>query len=139
MTKVLIKTGSESHSTSRASVTAKFVGGEHDGQMMYAVKKYVTNTHWDDSNDKHKTWVETIFDLPNGTKFAVIGKGQTGPGGADKHSFHKVFIVDSEAKVLDTTIDVGLRNTDLKGRIVIVEDVIASRKQKEESSRTEGF
>lgn len=137
--KVLIETGSESHTTSSASVIAKFVGGEHDGQMMYTVKKFVTNTRWYDSNNKHKTWVETIFELPEGTKFEVIGRGRTGARGADRHEFHKVFVVSSDTEVLETTIDVGLRDTDLKGRIQVVKDVLVAKKAASSAARTEGF
>jgi len=139
MVKVLIETGSESHTTSSASVIAKYVGGEHDGKMMYEVKPNVVSSRWYDSNNKSKRWVETVFSLEEGTKFEVIGRGQTGARGADKHSFHKVFIADSDVDVLEATIDVGLRDADLKGRVRIVKDVLAAKKQAAEAARTEGF
>jgi hypothetical protein len=139
MTKILIETGSESHTTSSASVVSKFVGGEHDGKRMFEVKKYVVNTRWYDSNDKSKTWVETIFELPDGTRFEVIGKGRCGPRGVDKSEYHKVFEVDSSQEVSVTSIDVGLRQTDLKGRVRLVSNVLAARARASEKARTEGF
>jgi hypothetical protein len=139
MTKILIETGSESHTTSSASVVSKFVGGEHDGKRMFEVKKNVVNTRWYDSNDKSKTWVETIFELPDGTRFEIIGKGRTGPRGADKSEFHKVYEVDSIQEVLETTVDVGLRQTDLKGRVRLVSNVLKAKERASEKARTEGF
>ncbi|HEX3641101.1 MAG TPA: hypothetical protein VHV10_07415 [Ktedonobacteraceae bacterium] len=139
MAKILIETGSESHTTSSASVIAKYVGGPNDGKMMYEVKSLISHTKWYDSNNSKKRWVETIFELPEGTKFEIIGKGATGARGADKHAFHKVFVVDSSANVLETTIDVGLRDADLKGRVRVVKDALADRERKEAIARTEGF
>lgn len=137
--KVLIETGSESHTTSSASVIAKYVGGPNDGKMMYEVKGNVVSSRWYDSNNKSKRWVETVFHLEEGTKFEVIGRGRTGARGADRHEFHKVFIVDANEEVLETTIDVGLRDADLKGRVRVVKDVLAAKKVASEAARTEGF
>ena len=139
MVKVLIETGSESHTTSSASVIAKYVGGPNDGKMMYEVKSNVVSTRWYDSNNKSKRWVETVFQLPEGTRFEIIGRGRTGARGADKHEFHKVFEVDGSIEVLETTIDVGLRDTDLKGRVRVVKDVLAAKKAAAKAARTEGF
>lgn len=139
MVKVLIETGSESHTTSSASVIAKFVGGPNDGEMMFKSRNLITNSKFYDSNNKHKTWVETIYELADGTEFEIIGKGRTGARGADRHEFHKVYVVDSSANVLETTIDVGLRDTDLKGRVRVARDVLADRGCKEAIARTEGF
>lgn len=139
MVKVLIETGSESHTTSSASVIAKYVGGPNDGKMMYEVKSNVISTRWYDSNNKSKRWVETVFQLPEGTQFEIIGKGRTGARGADRHEFHKVFMVDANEEVLETTIDVGLRDADLKGRVRVVKDVLAAKEAAAKFARTEGF
>lgn len=139
MVKVLIETGSESHATSSASVIAKYVGGPNDGKMMYEVKSNVVSTRWYDSNNKSKRWVETVFQLPEGTQFEIIGKGRTGARGADRHEFHKVFMVDANEEALETTIDVGLRDTDLKGRVRVVKDVLAAKEAAAKAARTEGF
>ncbi len=139
MTKILIETGSESHTTSSASVIAKFVGSEFDGEMMFKAKKYIINTKFYDSNNSKKHWVETIYELPEGTQFEVIGKGRTGARGADKHEFHKIFAVDSSSNVLETTIDVGLRDADLKGRVRLVKDVVAAKKEAQEAARNLEF
>lgn len=139
MTKILIETGSESHTTSSASVVSKFVGGEHDEKRMFELKQYVVNTRFYESNGRGKTWVETIFDLPDGTRFEVIGRGRTGARGADVSEFHKVYEVDSSQEVLETTIDVGLRQTDLKGRVRLVSNVLVAKARASEKARTEGF
>jgi hypothetical protein len=139
MTKILIETGSESHTTSSASVVSKFVGGEHDGKRMFEVKQFIVSTRWYDSNDKSKTWVETIFDLPDGTRFEIIGRGRTGARGVDKSEFHQIFEVDSSQEVLETTVNVGLRQTDLKGRVRLVSNVLAAKARASEKARTEGF
>ncbi len=119
MPKILIETGSESHSTSSASVIAKYVGGPNAGKHLYEVKSSIGSTKWDVSNDNHKKWVESVFDLPDETKFEIIGRGRTGARGADKSEFHQVFIVDSDEEVRQFTIDVGLRDTDFKGCVRI--------------------
>ena len=139
MVKVLIETGSESHTTSSASVVAKFLGGKYDGKMLFEAKEYIASTKWHDSNNKSKRWVETVYELPEGTVIDIIGKGRTGASGADRHEYHKTFIVDASANVLETTINVGLRDTDLKGRLHLLHDHVVSKEASHEIIRNAGF
>lgn len=124
--KFVIETGSGSHTTSSASCQAKFVGGEYDGKNLYEVKKYVVKTDWLDSKHNER-WVLTEYNLPEGTQIAVIGKGRTGNRGSTKHEFHRIYKLDSTADVVDESVDVGLNSCTLKGRMVLVRDLIAER------------
>ncbi|SRR6266699_1829342 len=123
--KFIVETGSESHTTSSASLQAKFVGGEHDGKYLYEVKKFQIKADWDKNNDHHSRWVLTQYELPEGTEVVVIGKGRTGPRGVSKHEFHRIYRLDSTAEVIEEQIDTGLRQCVLKGRMVLVRDLIA--------------
>lgn len=125
--KIIMETGSESHSTSSASVQAKFVGGQFDGQHLYQQKPFQVKAEWDPRNDKHQKWVVTEYNLPEGVQIMVIGKGATGVRGADKHEFQRVYRLDSTADVLEETVSVGLRDCLLKGRMILVRDLIAQR------------
>lgn len=57
--KFLIETGKESHTTSSASVQAKFANGQFAGQHLYQQKQFQVKTKWD--SDKHKTWAESVL------------------------------------------------------------------------------
>ncbi len=124
--KFVVETGSGSHSTSSALVQAKFVRGQFDGQFLYQQKQFQVKTEWDTSKTNEK-WVTTEYNLPEGTQIAVIGKGRTGACGVDKHEFHRVYRLESGADVLDETVDCGLRDCMLKGRMVLVRDLVAER------------
>lgn len=127
--KLIVETGSESHTTSSASVQAKFVGGSFDGQHLYQQKQLQVRADWTQiGGGKHGRWVLAEFNLPEGTQIAVIGKGRTGARGADKHEFHRIYRLDSAADVLEQVVDVGLRGCTLKGRLVLVRDLVAERK-----------
>lgn len=139
MPKIVIQTGSGSHSTSSASCQAKFVGGSYDGKHLYQVPQFqIGKGEWDTSKQNEK-WVTSAYELSEGTKIEVIGKGQTGARGADKHSFHRVYVVNSSAEVLEEYVNVGLKNCLLKGRLELVKDVLASREQSQKSLMEEGF
>lgn len=125
--KIIVETGSESHTTSSASIQAKFVGGPYDGQYLYQQRQYQIKAEWDKRNDKHSRWVTTEYNLPEGMQIAVIGKGATGSRGATKHAFHRIYRVDSQAGVLEEQIDVGLRSCLLKGRIALIKDMLAEQ------------
>lgn len=124
--KFVIETGSGSHTTSSASCQAKFVGGEYDGKYLYEIKKFIIKTDWLDSK-RNERWVLTEYNLPEGTQIAVIGKGRTGDRGSTKHEFHRIYRLDSTAEVIDESVDVGLNQCTLKGRMVLVRDLIAER------------
>jgi hypothetical protein len=139
MPKIVIQTGSGGHSTSSASCIAKFVGGAHDGKQLYQVPQFqIGKGEWDTSKQNEK-WVTTAYELPEGTKIEVIGKGRAGARGADKHAFHKVYVVLSSAEVLEEYIDVGLKDCLLKGRLELVRDVLISYKKAQQSILEEGF
>jgi hypothetical protein len=139
MPKIVIQTGSGSHSTSSASCVAKFVGGPNDGKHLYQVPQFqVGKGEWDTSKQNEK-WVTTAYELVDGTKIEIIGKGRTGARGADKHAFHRVYVVNSSAPVLEEYVDVGLKDCLLKGRLELVRDVLASYEKAQKSNLTEGF
>ena len=132
MTKILIETGSESHTSSYLNVQAKFVGGALDGQHMYTAKNKIVNTKWY-PRDKHKRYCENIWELEDGTRFEIICKRQEGVW------YHNVYEVDSAQEVLDTQFDCGCRKIDFKGRVRLVKDVLAAKKEAAKAARTEGF
>lgn len=136
--KIVIETGSEDHSTSSASVQARFVGGAYDGQYLYQQHQFQVKAEWDKRNDKHSRWVATEYNLPDGMEVAVRGKGATGARGTAKHDFHRVYRVDSAAEVLEQEVYVGLRTCVLKGRLVLVRDLLAEKAKAAEITE-EGF
>src|SRR5436853_1485630 len=98
MSKILIETGSESHTSSQLSVQAKFVEGPMAGRPMYEAKKLIVNSKWY-PRDKHKSYCENIWELADGVKFEIICKREDGV------RFHKVYVVDSSAEVVEKAID----------------------------------
>jgi hypothetical protein len=124
--KLVIETGSESHTTSSASAQARYHGGPNDGKYLYQVSGRQVKATWLES-DKHSRWVQSEYDLPEGTEIAVIGKGATGARGATRSAFHRIYRLDSQAEVLEVQIDVGLRICLLKGRLALVQDVLATQ------------
>ncbi len=120
--KLIVETGSESHSTSSASVTARYASGPYAGKHLYQVLGRQIKVDWL-ANDRHSRWVQTEYDLPEGTEIAIVGKGATGPRGAIQHQFHRMYRLESSADVVEERIDVGLRSCLLKGRLVLVQDL----------------
>lgn len=125
--KFVIETGSESHTTSSASVQVKFVGGQYDGQFLYQQKQFQVKADWDKRNNDHSKWVVTEYNLPEGTSVSVTGKGKTGNRGSIQHEFQRIYRLDSTAEVLEETINVGLREAKLKGRMALVRDLVEGR------------
>lgn len=130
--KILIETGSESHTSSYLNVQAKFVGGAMDGKPMYTAKNLIVNTKWY-PRTRHESYCETIYELIDGTRFEIICKRQDGVW------YHNVYEVDSAQEVLDTQFDCGCRKIDFKGRVRLVKDVLADKKEATKVARTEGF
>lgn len=137
--KIVIETGSESHTTSSARLQASFVGGAYNGQYLYQQAQFQVKAEWDKSNDKHSKWVTTEYDLPAGTQFVVIGRGATGARGANKHLFQRVYRVEETADVLEEQIDVGLRTCLLKGRLMLVRDIAAEAERAKTVETDKGF
>lgn len=133
----LVETGSESHTTSSASLQAKYRGGEYDGKFLYEIKSRQISAEW--HFDGHSRWVTTVYELPENTEIEIIGKGRTGPRGVNKHDTYHIYRLDPSADVLNTTIDTGLRACDMKGRLVLVRDVLASKEKSVKESQNEGF
>lgn len=69
----------------------------------------------------------------------MIGNGATGNRGTEKHPFHCIYRLDPNTEVQDITIDVGLRDCPLKGRVVLVQDVLKTQAEAQEKAHTEGF
>ncbi len=132
MTKILIETGSESHTSSSLSVQAKFVGGKLDGEPMWKAKNLIVNTKWY-PRDRHSSYCENIWELPDGTQFEIICKREDGVW------YHNVYEVDSSQEVTDMKFACGKRDIDFKGRVRLVKDVLAAKKAASEAARTEGF
>jgi len=132
MAKILIETGSEEHTSSRLSVQAKFVGGAMDGKPMYQAKNLIVNTKWY-PRDRHSSYCENIWELQDGTQFEIICKREDGVW------YHNVYEVDSTQEVTDMQFKCGKRDTDFKGRVRLVKDVLAAKKAAAKAARTEGF
>ena len=137
--KLVIETGTESHTSSSASMQAKFRGGPYDGKYLYEVRQFQVKATWDARNDKHQRWVTTEYEIPEGTEIAVIGKGATGSRGSDKHAFHRIYRLESHAEILEEQVDVGLRSCLLKGRLTLVKDVLATQEANAKINTEEGF
>ncbi len=130
--KFLIETGSESHTSSYQSCQAKFVGGEKDGQFLYTNKPATISTEWLKS-DKHAKVVKTVFELPNGTEILIDYKGHEGP---------EKFIVrlDESQEVKEYEIGTSrLRTYTMKGRYVVVRDLVKKAEDSLKQSQEEGF
>jgi hypothetical protein len=123
MPKIAIETGNGAHSTSSASMQAQFSGGPYAGQYLYTQKQYITGTQWDTSTQNER-WCTTTYELPEGTEIVVKGKGKTGPRGVNIDEVHRRYRIDSSADVIEESLDVGLRRCLLKGRLVLIEDLI---------------
>lgn len=135
--KLLIETGSGSHTTSSASCQVKYHGGEFDGKHLYEIKSRQVSAEWHSKTNER--WVTTVYELPEGTEVEIIGKGRTGARGVDKHEFHRIYRLSESAEVQEFTVDVGLRNCDVKGRLVFVRDLLASKANALKASQEEGF
>ncbi len=131
--KLLIETGSESHTSSFASMQAKHHGGTHHGKFLYQVKEYQVNTEWDPNNDKHARWCTTIYELPAGTEIEVICRTFEG-------NTHRIYRLDPESEVIDEDImKCRLHSGRVKGRLVLVRDFIAEKQAKLDHDKDEGF
>jgi hypothetical protein len=136
MTKILVTTGSESHTSSSARIQAKLCGGPNGGKFLYQAQKALAEEWEKGTNSK---WVHSTYEIPDGQEIEIIGSGQTGPRGVNKHNFHRIYRVDSSAEVQEIAVDVGLRDGRLKGRLVLVKDVIEAREAAKNSQMNEDF
>ena|SRR5260221_254113 len=135
--KFLIETGSGSHTTSSASLQVKYHGGEYDGKHLYEVKGHQVSAEWHPKTNER--WVTTVYELPEGTEIEIVGRGRTGNRGSTKHEFHRIYRLSESAEVQEFTVDVGLRDCDVKGRLVLVRDVLTSKANALKESQQEGF
>ncbi len=130
--RLLIETGSESHTTSWQSMQAKFVGGANDGKFLYQHKQATVSTEWL-KNDKHATVVKTVYDLPDGTEILIDYKGFEGP---EKFTIK----LDSTQEVQEQEVGTSrLRTYTIKGRYTVVHDLIKSAEDSLKKSQEEGF
>ncbi|SRR5258706_10263927 len=130
--KFLLETGSESHTSSYQSCQAKFVGGERDGQFLYQNKPATISTEWL-KNDKHARIVKTVYDLPTGTEILIDYKGYTGP-----EKF--VIRLDESQEVKEYEIGTGnLRTYTMKGRYIVIRDLVKKAEESLKQSQEEGF
>lgn len=131
--KFMIETGNESHTTSYQSCQVKYVGGANDGKFLYQIKSSIVSQEWDKSNPKHMTLVKTVFELPEGTEILIDYKGFQGP---------EKFIIrlDASQEVQDVEIGTSkLRTYTLKGRFIVVRDLVKASEDSLKASQEEGF
>jgi hypothetical protein len=126
--KVVIETGSESHTTSSARLQARVVGGgAADGKYLYEMKNLIAKTEF--VKVQGGQWPVTEYNLPVGFRFIVEGHGRTGSRGSKRNDFKRLYEVgDENAPVASIEINVGLRVCDLKGRLIEIENLLEKEK-----------
>lgn len=115
--KLIVTTGKETHTSSYASLRIKFKGGKYDGLDLYEVRDFKVRVNWDEDNDQHANWADTEYELPEGTRIAVIGVTGSVPRDRKKHKQYRVYQLDPSAEMLEEEIDVELRSCLVKGRL----------------------
>lgn len=137
--KLIIETGNGAHTTSSASVQAKFSGGPFSGQYLYQQQKqFQVKATWDDSR-RNERWVTTEYDLPEGQEIEVVGRGRTGERGSTRWAYHRIYRLDPAAEVKEREVPVGLRRCLLKGRLILVRDLLKEQKATATIDMNEGF
>lgn len=133
MVKFLIETGNESHSSSWQKCQAKFHGGPKDGTFLYQDKASTVSTEWVESN-RHQTVVKTVYELPDGTEILIDYSGFQGP------EKYLIRLDASAAEVQEQEIGTSrLRSYTMKGRYVIVRDLVKQSESNLKESQEEGF
>ena len=131
--KLVIETGKEWHSSSSASIQAKFSNTEMRGKYLFEHKSSIQVTKWLRS-DRHHTWVLTEYDLPEGVEIEVIAHSW------GKLVYHRVWRLDVTAEIQDLTVETRLNDGILKGRLVLVRDLIVDRENRQaKMTGNEGF
>jgi len=87
--------GRENHTTSSAWAKIK-VDGKQLSHADSISKKWLS-----EYGDKHASWVECVFDVPNGAHIEWEAGSNTGARGANRTRIHQEFIIDSQADVLE--------------------------------------
>ncbi len=123
--------------TSSASLQVKYHGGPYDGQYLYEIKDRQVSTEWHPVQGGR--WVTTVYELPIGTEIEIIGKGRTGAQGRIRFDIHRIYRLDPQAEVLDTTLPLGLRACPLKGRLCLIRDRSSDKEQARTEFQTEDF
>lgn len=132
MVKLLIETGSESHSTSWQKCQAKFHGGPKDGTYLYQDKASVVSTEWPQVPNNARV-AKTIYELPEGTEILIDYNSWIGP---------EKFIIrlDSTQEVQEYEIGLSrLRTYTLKARYTVIRDLIKEREANVKAIQTEDF
>lgn len=115
--KLIVTTGKETRTSSYASLNIKFKGGKYDGIHLYEIKEFKVHVNWDPTNNRHANWADTEYDLPEGTRIAVIGVAGAAPRDRNKRKIYRVYQLDLSAEMLEEEIDVELRSCLIKGRL----------------------
>jgi hypothetical protein len=137
MVKLLIETGNESHSSGSHTSSwqrcqAQFAGGPNDGAHLYTAKAAIMSTEWP-VGGKHAHVAKTVYNLPNGTEILIDYKGHEGP---------EKFIIrlDESQEVKEYEIGTSrLRTYTMKGRYIVVRDLIKEAKEAVRQAQEEGF
>lgn len=130
--KFLIETGSERHTTSWQACQAKYASGPHAGKYLYQIKPAIVSTEWVKS-DKHQQVVRTVYELPEGTDILIDYKGHCGPA---------TFIIRLDTSQEPQEQEVGtsrLRTYTMKGRYVVVRDLVKEKAERLTQSQEAGF
>lgn len=132
MPKLLIETGSESHTSSWQKCQGKFFGGAQDGQYLYQNKSAMVSQEWL-TRDKHTNLVKTVYDLPEGSEILIDYTGHEGP---EKFIIRMDGSQDVQEKEVGTS---RLRTYTVKGRFTVIRDLIKESANKLKASQEEDF
>lgn len=130
--KFLIETGNESHTTSWQRFQVGYANGENAGKHLYQVKSTILSQEWI-TQTKHETVVKTVYELPNGTKIHLNYASFQG-------KISQIIQLDETAEVQEIEVsNCRLRSYTVKGRFVVLRDLIAEKAASLKASQQEGF
>lgn len=81
-------------------------------------------------------WTLREYDIPEGTLIEIRG---TGLKEREIYSFHRVYLLDPCAPIMEETIDLGIHKCILKARLSLYQDYIAEYEEKKKRAKEEGF
>jgi len=118
--------GSESHTTSCYWASLSMNGSKLTHREA-ASKEWLSNY-----GDKHASWCECYFDIPDGATLEWESGSNTGNRGANRTRINRTYRTDASAEVV--IVD-GCGQGTLEGRLVLVGDKNAEDSERHESMR----
>jgi hypothetical protein len=116
--------GSESHTTSRGWANIS-VNGSRLNHRDAVSKDWLTNF-----KDKHASWVECVFEVPNGATVTWEAGANSGSRGSDRRRQNLVFTADAGAGVYESeSIGYPASNAKIQGRLRLAQDVNQAKAQ----------